>query len=41
VGYEFLKVLCIWYKISEEINSMVTFMSKQRYYVINNNIIEL
>jgi hypothetical protein len=37
----FSKVLCIRYKINYEINFNMVFMSKQRYYVINNNIIEL
>jgi hypothetical protein len=41
VSYEFSKVLCIQYKINQEINFITVFMSNQRYYVINNNIIEL
>jgi hypothetical protein len=40
-SYDFLKILCVLYKIKWDINFNVTFMSKQWYYVINNNIIEL
>jgi hypothetical protein len=34
-------ILCVLYKIKEDLNFNVTFMSKQRYYVINKNIMEL
>jgi hypothetical protein len=40
-SYEFLKVLCIRYKINQEINFNTIFMSNQRYYVINNIITKL
>jgi hypothetical protein len=40
-SYEFLKILCVLYKIKYDMNFNVTFMSKQRYYMINNNIIDL
>ena len=40
-SYEFLNILCVRYKIKYDINFNVTLMSKQRYYVIHNNIIEL
>jgi hypothetical protein len=34
-------ILCVLYKIKEDLNSNEAFMSKQRYYVIDNNIMEL
>ena len=40
-SYEFPKVLCIQYKINQEINFNTIFMLNQRYYVIKINIIEL
>jgi hypothetical protein len=40
-SYDFLRILCIQYQINQEINFNIVFMSNQRYYVINNNIIEL
>jgi hypothetical protein len=38
-SYEFPKVLCIQYKINQEINFNTVFMLNQRCNVINNNII--
>jgi hypothetical protein len=40
-SYDFLRILCIQYQINQEINFNPVFMSNQKYYVINNNIIEL
>jgi hypothetical protein len=34
VRYEFLKVLCAWHKINQEINFITVFMSKQRHKVV-------
>jgi hypothetical protein len=40
-SYEFPKVLCIQYKINQEINFNTIFMSKQWHYMMNNNITKL
>jgi hypothetical protein len=38
VRYEFLKVLCAWHKINQEISFITVFMLKQRHYVMHNII---
>jgi hypothetical protein len=40
-SYDFLKILCVLYKIKWDINFNVIFMSKQWYKSRNNNVTKL